>query len=79
LGALMIYNILLTMAGLVATGYALTTVTFFGVPWVADLHETLVTWAEISALLHVVAVVVESRRLGVNLPKSMVTGTKRLP
>jgi cytochrome b len=29
--------------------------------------------------LHVAAVIVESRRLGVNLPKSMITGYKTLP
>lgn len=79
LGAFMIYNLILTMAGLAATGYAMTTVTFFGVEWVEELHEALVTWAEISIVAHVLAVVVESRRLGINLPKSMVTGYKTLP
>lgn len=76
LGALMIYNLLLTMAGLAASGYAMTTLAFFGVGWVEEVHEVLVVWAEISVVVHVVAVVVESRRLGVNLPKSMVTGYK---
>jgi cytochrome b len=79
LGALMIYNLLLTMAGLAATGYAMTTVAFFGVEWVEELHEALVVWAEVSIVAHVLAVVVESRRLGINLPKSMVTGYKTLP
>ena len=79
LGALMIFNLLLTMAGLAASGYAMTTLMFFGVEWVEELHEVLVIWAEISIVAHVLAVVVESRRLGVNLPKSMVTGYKTLP
>ncbi|NBE08873.1 cytochrome b/b6 domain-containing protein [Paragemmobacter ruber] len=79
LGALMIVNLILTMAGLAASGYAMTTVTFFGVGWVEEVHEMLVVWAEISVVVHVLAVVVESRRLGVNLPKSMVTGYKTLP
>lgn len=79
LGSLMIYNLLLTMAGLAATGYAMTTVAYFGVEWVEELHGALVSWAEISIAAHIVAVVVESRRLGINLPKSMVTGYKTLP
>lgn len=79
LGSLMIYNLLLTMAGLAASGYAMTTVAFFGVEWVEEVHEALVTWAEISIVVHVLAVVVESRRLGINLPKAMVTGYKTLP
>jgi len=49
------------------------------VRWVQEAHEALVVWAEISIVVHVLAVVVESRRLGVNLPKSMVTGYKTLP
>lgn len=79
LGSLMIFNLLLTMAGIAATGYMMTTIAFFGVDWVEEAHEVLVTWAEISVVAHVLAVVVESRRLGVNLPKSMVTGYKTLP
>lgn len=79
LGALMVYNILLTMTGIVATGYAMTTVTFFGVEWVEELHEALVTWAEFSAVVHVAAVLFETRRLGVNLPKAMLTGYKVMP
>lgn len=79
LGALMIYNLLLTMAGLAASGYAMTTMTFVDVGWVEDLHEALVSWAEVSVIVHILAVLIESRRLGVNLPKSMVTGDKTLP
>lgn len=79
LGAVMIFNLLLTMAGLALTGHALTTVTYFGVQWMADLHEALVIWAGVSVALHVLAVGVESLRLGVNLPLSMITGKKRLP
>jgi cytochrome b len=79
LGALMVYNLLLTFLGIGLSGYLMTTVTFFGVDWVEEVHEALVTWAEVSIVLHVAAVLLESRRLGVNLPKSMVTGYKTLP
>ncbi len=79
LGALMIYNLLFTMVGIALSGYMMTTVTYFGVEWVEEIHEILVTWAEISIVLHVVAVFFESKRLNVNLPASMITGYKNLP
>lgn len=79
LGALMIYNLLAVMAAIAITGYMMTTVAYFGLDWVKELHEALVTWAQISVVLHVAAVVVESRRLRVNLPVSMITGYKDLP
>lgn len=78
LGALMIYNVLATIAAIGITGYMMTTVAFFGVDWVEEAHEVLVTWAEFSVALHVAAVVFETRRLGINLPKSMLTGYKSL-
>ncbi len=79
LGALMIYNLLLALIGISVTGYMMTTIAYFGIAWVEDAHKLLVTWAEISVATHVVAVVFESRRLHVNLPKSMITGYKDLP
>ncbi len=79
LGALMIYNILLTMIVIGVSGWMMTTYTWFGVEWVEELHEVSVTWAEISVVLHIAAVVWESLRTGVNLPRAMVTGTKVIP
>ncbi|WGW03010.1 cytochrome b/b6 domain-containing protein [Tropicibacter oceani] len=79
LGALMIFNLLLSIAGIALTGHLMTTDTFWGVDWVEEAHEALVTWAEISVVLHVGAVIWESRRTGVNLPRAMVTGVKRIP
>ncbi|PZQ99477.1 MAG: cytochrome B [Cereibacter sphaeroides] len=76
LGALMIYNLLATLAGIGVTGYMMTTVTWFGVDWVKQAHTVLVTWAEVSVALHIAAVVCESRRLRMNLPKAMLTGYK---
>lgn len=79
LGALMIYNLLLTLLAIGLTGYMMTTNTFFGVGWVEDAHEALVTWAEVSVVFHVAGAILESRRLGVNLPRAMVTGYKEFP
>lgn len=79
LGALMIVNLMATMLAIGATGYMMTTNMFWGVDWVEDTHEAVVTWAEISVVLHIVAVVWESWRTGVNLPRAMVTGIKTIP
>lgn len=79
LGALMIYNLLLALAVIAASGYAMTTSTFFGIRWVKSVHELSVTWAEISVVIHIAAVIWESRRTRVNLPLAMVTGYKQVP
>lgn len=79
LGALMIYNILATLAVIALSGYGMTTLTFWGVRWVKTLHEMSVTWAEISVVLHIAAVIWESRRTRVNLPLAMITGYKTVP
>jgi len=76
LGALMVYNLLLTMLALGLSGYMMTTAAFHDAEWIEEVHEALVSWAELSVALHIAAVIFESRRLGVNLPKSMVTGYK---
>jgi cytochrome b len=76
LGAWMIYNLLVTMIAISVSGYMQTTVAYFGVKWVESAHGFFVNWAEISIVLHVAAVIVESRRLRVNLAKAMVTGYK---
>lgn len=79
LGALMIYNLLATLLVIGISGHMMTTLAFFGIEWVEELHEAAVLWAEASVVLHIAAVVFESRRLGINLPRSMVTGYKTLP
>ncbi|MDE4133303.1 cytochrome b/b6 domain-containing protein [Phaeobacter sp. QD34_3] len=79
LGALMIYNLLLSLIGIGLSGYLMTTDMFWGTEWPEDLHEALVTWAEISVLLHVGAVIFESRRTRVNLARAMITGYKEMP
>jgi cytochrome b len=79
LGAFMIYNLLLTLVVICLSGWMMTTLAFFGIGWVEELHEAAVTWAEISVAAHIVAVLVESRRLGINLPLSMISGRKRMP
>lgn len=79
LGALMIYNLILTVAVICLSGYLMTTDMFWGVEWPEEVHEAAVTWAKISVALHVTAVIFESLRTKVNLPRAMVTGYKKIP
>jgi cytochrome b len=58
------------------SGYMMTTLAFFGIAWVEELHELFVNWAVFSVVLHVGGVVFESRRLNENLVRAMVTGNK---
>ena len=79
LGALMIFNLIATLIGISVTGYMMTTNAFWGIEWVEEMHEVLVTWAGESPLVHIGALLWESRRTGINLPRAMVTGVKRVP
>lgn len=79
LGALMIYNLLATFVLICATGYVQTTLAFWGSDTMKEIHEAAVTWAEISVALHVAAVIFESRRLGIDLFRAMLTGYKEMP
>lgn len=79
LGALMIYNLLAALLLVGLSGYLMTTDAFWGMEWPEELHELAVTWTEASVILHILAVIHESRRTGVNLPRAMVSGYKRLP
>ena len=75
----MIYNLLASMLMIGLSGLMLTTLTFGNADWVEGLHEVFVTWAEVSVVLHILAVIFESRRTKVNLPRAMVTGYKDIP
>lgn len=79
LGALMIYNLLLSLLLVGLSGHLMTTDMFWGQEWPEELHELAVTWTEMSVVLHVLAVIYESRRTGVNLPRAMVRGYKDVP
>jgi cytochrome b len=79
LGAWMIYNLLAAMLLIGASGYMMTLDAFWGLQWPEMLHEAAVSWAEISVVAHIAAVVFESRRTRINLPLAMITGYKTLP
>lgn len=79
LGALMVYNIWLSVIAIGVTGYMMTTVSYFGVAWVEEVHEMLFGWLLFSVALHVGGVAFDSWRSGVNLVRAMITGRKRIP
>ena len=79
LGALMIYNILISLTVIAVSGYLMTTDMFWGIGWPEELHEFMVTWAEFSVVLHILAVIFESARTKTNIAASMVTGNKEFP
>ena len=79
IGALMIWNLILSVAAIALTGHLMTTDAFWGVEWVEEVHEALVAWAGLSVFVHVAAVLWESRRTGINLPRAMVSGVKTVP
>ncbi len=76
LGALMIYNLLITLLVIAGSGWLMTTDAYWGVKWPQEVHELAVNWAEVSIAAHIAAVVFESRRLRVNLARAMITGKK---
>lgn len=79
LGALMVYNLLATIALIGATGLMMRSDAFWGVEWVEEAHELLANWGLASAGLHVAGVLFEQHRSGVNLVRAMITGRKAVP
>lgn len=79
LGALMVYNIWLTVLFLGATGHMMGTIQFFGVEWVEEAHEIAFVWLLVSIMLHVIGVIFDTWRTGVHLIRSMIDGRKRVP
>lgn len=76
LGALMIYNLLFALLAVGFSGYLMTTDMFWGVAWPEGVHELAVTWTEVSVVFHILAVIFETKRTGVNLPAAMIKGYK---
>lgn len=79
LGALMVYNIWLTVIAMGATGYMMTTRRFFGIEWVEEAHELAFNWLLLSVALHVAGVAFDTWRSRVNLVRAMVRGPKSIP
>lgn len=78
LGALMIYNLLATMLALGLSGWGMTVGGEDLRDAAEEAHEALVIWAQFCVVLHIAAVIWESRKTGVNLVSAMITGRKHL-
>lgn len=79
LGAWMIVALLLTLAGVCASGWLYTTDRFWGEEWVEDIHEGLTNVLLTLVALHVAGVIFSSLRHGENLVRAMINGRKRAP
>lgn len=79
LGALMAYNLWITVLLLCATGIMMGSPRFFGVDWVEEAHEIVFVWLMISLAFHVGGVALETLLTGVPLVRAMIGGRKRLP
>ncbi|APE45532.1 cytochrome B [Sulfitobacter alexandrii] len=79
IGALMVYNLWLSVLAIGVTGYMMTTLAYFGVDWVEKAHETIFDWLLISVALHVAGVAFDTWHSGINLVKAMVNGRKTIP
>lgn len=79
LGALMAYNLWLSVLAVCATGVMMTTTAWFGVEWVEEAHEAAFAWVMASVALHLIGVALDTRRTGVGLVRAMVDGRKRVP
>lgn len=79
LGALMVYNLWLTVVFLGVTGMMMVNIRFFGMEWIEELHEAAFVWLMISVALHLAGVAVETLRTGVPLVRAMICGRKRVP
>jgi cytochrome b len=77
LGAWMIVALLGTVMVVSLTGWLYTTDRFWGVEWVANLHDALADALLLLVALHVVGVVVTSWRHRENLVAAMFHGRKR--
>ncbi|MCK9503093.1 MAG: cytochrome b/b6 domain-containing protein [Porticoccaceae bacterium] len=78
IGALVMIMMMTAMFGLGISGYMMEEIDmFWGEDWVENLHESIANILAALVSIHIIAAIVESIRLGENLPLSMVTGKRK--
>lgn len=78
-GGAMIILMLVMLATICTTGVMMTTDAFWGIEWVANLHEAAVNAMLAFVVLHLCGVVFSSLKHRENLVRAMITGRKRAP
>ena len=79
LGGWMVVALIVMVFAASASGVLYTTDAFWGVAWVAHLHESLSIALLVLIAVHVAGVAVTSRRHRENLVAAMIHGRKRAP
>ena len=80
LGGAMVLLMLALILGLGITGYMMEEVDmFFGEDWLEELHEVMANLMMTAVVIHVTAVVVMQKWLGVQLVRPMITGKREVP
>jgi len=79
LGAVMIFNLYITLLLLSLTGYMAITDRFWGEEWVEEIHEFFANYLLFSVALHVAGIIWVSVKSRVNLISAMFTGIKKFP
>ncbi len=78
-GGAMVLALIVALGGLIFTGWLMYTDTYYGDDRVAELHGLIAHGVLGLIGLHLIGVLVASLRHRENLPRAMITGTKRPP